>query len=56
MSLRIRALRSKYLNLFNGFTVTAVLYVEVSTKIEKSKSLTMRFVRIVASGVVSGSY
>ena len=33
-----------------------VLYVEISTKIEQSKSLIMRFVGIVASGLVSGRY
>ena len=33
-----------------------VLYVEISTKIEQSKSLIMRFVGIVASALVSGGY
>jgi len=36
--------------------VTGVLYAKISTKIEQWKTTALRFVGIVASGLVSGSY
>jgi len=36
--------------------VIALLYDKISTKLNNRKPLTMRFVGIVASGLVSGSY
>jgi len=36
--------------------MNAVLYDKISTKIEQSKTITVHFVGIVASGLVSGCY